>query len=205
MEALYLWIDSALIAPFKLSSVPIIGYYLGCFSLALICVLVGQLTIAVAYLWNRRFIQTDNRDMVSLHNASMKALAVKDKGGYKKCNKAANEAFGKVFFSQIALAASSLWPLPFAVGWLQTRFVQVQFALPVKLPYIGDNVGYLFTFLPIYILTFILFGKVKSRLPFFRKVSALLNLRSKDDEEKMILLSDLAASARTENKPSLSS
>ena len=212
MEAFYLWIDTVLIVPFKLIGVPILGYYFGCFTLALLCVLLGQFTIAVAYLWNRRFIQADNHSMVSLHNASMKALAAKDKGGYKKCNKAANDAFGKVFFAQIALAASSLWPLPFAMGWMQTRFLHVEFTLPVKLPIVGETVGYLFTFLPIYILVFILFGKVKARLPFFRRISCLLDLQSKKEEEKMIFFSDLAASAQPEprqhlgeNKPSLSS
>ena len=205
MDALYLWLDQILIVPFRLGSVPILGYYLGCAVVALLCVLIGQLTIGVAYLWNRRFIETDNRSMVSLHNASMKALAAKDKAGYKKCNKAANEAFGKVFFSQITLAASSLWPLPFAIGWMQTRFLDVAFPLPVALPLLGDSVGYLFTFLPIYVLVFILFGKIKGRLPFFKKIRAILDQSGQRDKQEMIRLSDLAASANTEKSPSLSS
>ena len=205
MEAYYFWIDTILIAPFRLSGSPIIGYYIGCFSLAMFCVLIGQYTIAAAFLWNRRFIQSDNHNMVAYHNASMKALAVKDKAGYKRCNKAANDAFGKVFFAQIALAASSLWPLPFAVGWLQSRFLHVEFALPVALPVVGKSVGYLFTFLPIYILAFILFGRIKRKLPVLRNVCTLLDQSSKGDDEKMILFSDLSATTQATSKPSLSS
>ena len=184
------WIDSALIFFYRLPEVPIAGYLLGTFVLALCCVVIGQLTISVAFLMNRRRIDADNSNMVRMQNLSIKALASKDKGAYKAFNKEANEAFGKVFFMQIALAAASLWPVPFALAWMQTRFSEVEFALPFSLPVIGDTVGYTFSFFPILILAFILFGKVKRHLPYFNRIHGILNGYTKE-KDGMLTFADL--------------
>jgi len=189
---LYLWIDRFLVFFYRLVDNPILGYYIGTGTLCLLCVIIGQLTLATSFLWNRRSIDHDNQEMVHMHNLSVKALLAKDKKAYKLCNKEANNAFGKVFFSQIAMSISSLWPVPFALAWMQTRFGDVSFELPVKLPLIGDTVGFLFTAIPIYILMYILFGKIKSRLPFFGRMTRMLSEYDKKESETMIRLSDLA-------------
>jgi len=189
------WLDTAFIFFFRLPEIPILGYYLGCAVLSLACVVVGQITIAVAFFWNQKFIDRDNHEMVRMHNLSVKALLAKDKRAYKSCNKVANDAFGKVFFSQVALSISSLWPIPFAAGWLQTRFQDVSFPLPVSLPVVGGQVGFMFTFLPIYILVYILFGQIKGRLPFFRTVVKRLEQYEGEGEEKMLRFSELAGPA----------
>ena len=191
LATLQQWFDSAFIYFFRLPEIPILGYYLGCAVLSLACVVVGQLTIAAAFFWNKKFIDADNREMVHMHNLSVRALLAKDKKAYKSCNKAANDAFGKVFFSQIALSVSSLWPIAFAAGWMQTRFQDVTFALPVSLPVVGDQVGFMFTFLPIYILVYILFGRIKGRLPFFRSIIKRLEQYDTEDAEKMLSISKL--------------
>lgn len=191
-KTIYLWIDGFLIFFYRLFDDPLPGYFLGTAVLCLICVILGQLTLAVAFLWNRPSIDRDNREMVRLHNLSIKALLAKDKKAYKACNKQANDAFGKVFFSQIAMSISSLWPVPFALAWMQSRFSEVAFDLPVKLPVVGETVGYLFSAIPIYILMYILFGKIKARLPFFRKISRILAEYDNEDSESMIRLSDLS-------------
>ena len=192
LATLQQWLDAFFIYFFRLLDIPILGYYLGCSVLALVCVVAGQITIAIAFFWNQRFIDRDNEEMVHMHNLSVRALLSKDKRAYTSCNKAANEAFGKVFFSQIALAISSLWPIPFAAGWMQTRFQDVAFPLPVALPVIGDHVGFMFTFLPIYILVYILFGQIKGHLPFFRTIVKRLEMYDVEGKEKMIRFSDLA-------------
>ena len=189
-----LWLDSAFIFFFRLPEIPILGYYLGCTVLSLACVVVGQITIAIAFFWNQKFIDRDNREMVRMHNLSVRALLAKDKGAYKSCNKVANDAFGKVFFSQVALSISSLWPVAFAAGWLQTRFQDVAFPLPLSVPVLGDHVGFMFTFLPIYILMYILFGWIKVHLPFFRTVVKRLEQYDGEEDEKMIRISELAQS-----------
>jgi hypothetical protein len=191
LATLQLWFDSAFIYFFRLPDIPILGYYLGCAVLSLACVVVGQITIAIAFFWNKRFIDADNREMVRMHNLSVRALLAKDKKAYKSCNKVANDAFGKVFFSQIALSISSLWPVAFAAGWLQTRFQDVTFALPVSLPVIGNQVGFMFTFLPIYILVYILFGWIKGRLPLFRTIVKRLEQYDTESTEKMLSFSEL--------------
>jgi hypothetical protein len=185
-------LDTAFIFFFRLPELPIIGYYLGCAVLSLACVVVGQITIAIAFFWNQKFIDRDNQEMVRMHNLSVKALLSKDKRAYKSCNKVANDAFGKVFFSQIALSVSSLWPIAFAAGWLQDRFQDVSFPLPISLPVIGGQVGFMFTFLPIYILVYILFGQIKGHLPFFRTVVKRLEQYDVEGPEKMIRISELA-------------
>ena len=187
-----LWLDGAFIFFFRLPEIPILGYYLGCTVLSLASVVVGQITIAIAFFWNQKFIDRDNREMVHMHNLSVRALLSKDKQAYKSCNKVANDAFGKVFFSQVALSISSLWPVAFAAGWLQTRFQDVAFPLPFSVPVLGDHVGFMFTFLPIYILMYILFGWIKGHLPFFRTVVKRLEQYDGEGDEKMIRISELA-------------
>ena len=183
-------LDSVLIFFYRIPDVPIAGYLLGTFVLALFCVVIGQLTISVAFLTNRRRIDADNRNMVRMQNLSVKALAAKNKGAYKAFNKEANEAFGKVFFMQIALAAASLWPVPFALAWMQTRFSGVEFPLPFTLPMLGGSVGYTFSFFPILILAFILFGKVKRYLPYFNRIHGILKGYDKEKDD-MITFADL--------------
>jgi hypothetical protein len=202
LTQIYQAMDSALIFVFRFPDIPILGYYLGCLLLSGICVVLGQITIAIAFFWNQKFIDRDNREMVHMHNMSVRALMLKDKGAYKNCNKAANDAFGKVFFSQIALSISSLWPIPFAAGWLQIRFQDVAFPLPFNLPWIGDQVGFLFTFLPIYILVYILFGRIKGHLPYFRTVVKRLEKYDTEGDEKMMRMSDLPRTVR-DNPPVL--
>ena len=188
---LFLWIDRFLVFFYRLVDNPILGYYIGTGTLCLLCVIIGQLTLAASFLWNRRSIDHDNQEMVHMHNLSVKALLAKDKKTYKLCNKVANDAFGKVFFSQIAMSISSLWPVPFALAWMQTRFSEVAFELPVRLPLVGEKVGFLFTAIPIYILMYILFGKIKSKLPFFSSMARILAEYDKKDGDAMIRLSDL--------------
>ena len=48
-------------------------------------------------------------------------------------------------------------------------------------------------FLPIYILVYILFGKIKRWLPFFRKIARILDQYDREGAEKMIRITDLVA------------
>lgn len=196
-NAFFNQIDAVLITLFRLVDTPILGYYLGSVLLCLLCVVAGQMTLALAFRSNRSFIDRDNSRMVKMHNLSIKALMNKNKPAYKSLNKEANDAFGKVFFSQVALSISSLWPVPFALGWMQTRFLDVSFPLPVPLPVVGDAVGFMFTFIPIYILVYILFGHVKAYLPYFRNEKEMLASYDKTENgEKLLSITDLTRANR---------
>jgi hypothetical protein len=166
-EPIYRQADAALIFFFRLVENPMLGYLIGIAVLALLCVVVGDRTIALAVRFNGAFFDRDNRELVRMQNKSLLALQARDKASYLACNQVANDSFGKVFFSQLALGASSLWPVPFALQWLGERFGEVAFLLPIPLG-ARDSVGFAFTFIPMYILVRIVFGKLKDRLPFFR-------------------------------------
>jgi hypothetical protein len=190
LYAIYNGIDGFLISFYRITDIPILGYYLGTAVLSLICVVAGQMTYCWAYRRNHRFFSSDNREMVRMHNLSIKALGAKNKKAYKNCNKQANDAFGKYFFAQVAIGISSLWPVPFALGWMQSRFAEVEFALPITLPGFGSSVGFLFTFFPIYVLTYLLFGKIKHLIPYFSSFERW-RIESHTEAEEMMNFSDL--------------
>jgi hypothetical protein len=173
-QTVYFNIDAFLIFFYRITENSVAGYFIGTWVLSLLCVIIGEFTISLVFRFNKEYIDHDNQKMVKMQTLSVQALMAKDKMSYKACNKEANEAFGKVFFKQIALAASSLWPIPFALGWMQTRFLDVEFLLPCRLPALGESVGYSFTFIPMYILARILFGKIKHKLPYFNKMQKIL-------------------------------
>jgi len=154
-------IDSLLIAPYRWPKNPVIGWWIGTFILAVWTSLLGKLTIALVFRANRSHIKETVQEMSRRHSQSMNALRAGDRAAYKAINKLANEAFGKSFFLQVAMASASLWPLPLALAWLQMRFSSVDFPLPVNLPLIGKSVGYVFIFIPLYILVRILLSKFK--------------------------------------------
>ena len=91
---------------------------------------------------------------------SIEALKARDRPAYEGANKLANEAFGKSFYSQVALSAAFLWPIFFALGWMQHRFLEVEFPLP----FIGFSLGYIGVFL--ISISPIIF-KAEARMPYF--------------------------------------
>jgi len=127
-------------------------------------VLLGEATLKLVMRANLKFVQESMSETVQRHRQSMNAMQAGDKAAYKAINKLANEAYGKTLFLHLAMGAASLWPIPLALGWLQLRFSDVDFPLPVHLPYLGDTVRYTFIFFPLYILVYIAFKNLKSIL-----------------------------------------
>ena len=154
-------IDQFLIAPYRWPENPMLGWWLGTLILALWSTLLGRVTMALVMRVNLRYVKEGLEETSLRHTQSMNALKAGDKESYKAINKLANEAYGKTFFLQVAMAAASLWPIPLALGWLQLRFSDVRFPLPLDLPFIGNSVGYAFVFIPLYILVRILVGKMR--------------------------------------------
>ena len=162
---LYSIIDSTLMYFYRLPGNPLLGYYLGTFILSLACVIIGEYSISIAFKVNKDKITRDNKDINHFQDLSIKALKAGDKKAYKACNSIANDAFGKSFFSQITLSASSLWPLFIALGWMQYRFSGVEFSLPFSVFGTTYTVGYFLRFVLCYITTRIVFGKLKNKFP----------------------------------------
>ena len=76
---------------------------------------------------NRKHFARITHEMTINNNNSIRALARRDKASYKACNAQANDAFGKSFFSGIALFASSIWPAFLVMAWLAYRFPELTF------------------------------------------------------------------------------
>ena len=188
-ENLYNHVDAVLIYFFRLTDNPMLGYLAGIAVLALVCVVIGDLTVAAAFRVNGTFFRRDNRELVSMQNKSLLALQARDKESYQACNEIANDSFGKVFFTQIALGASSLWPVPFALQWLDGRFANVDFVLPFALG-TRTTVGYAFTFIPMYILMRILFGHVRTHLPGYRRLT-VPEVLDASETESMLTMDDV--------------
>ncbi|CCH50145.1 hypothetical protein [Pseudodesulfovibrio piezophilus] len=183
-QAIYEFLDPWMIWAFRTSDNPYLGFAIGLFWLCLLATIIGELCMAGIYFLNAKHFSKINRDMVNHHNLSVQAIGVKDKVAWKACNSIANEAFGKNFFSHIALFASSLWIVPFGIGWLFYRFGSVDFVVP----FIGQ-VGPSFIFIPLYILVRWLFGKAKPWLPVFKTIRR--KIKENEGEDEMLLFSDL--------------
>jgi hypothetical protein len=169
-------IDPILIGFFRVTGYPLVDFFTGVFCLCMTCVVLGELTISAAIRLNRKHLQDLKQEVSYKEKLSFQAYAADDRVSYKALNKAANDAWGRYFFTMAAYSAGILWPVPFALGWMQTRFQNVDFelAFPLNLV-IGDQVGYPFIFIPMYILTRIIFKYLRPRLPYFRGVQKMLD------------------------------
>ncbi len=175
-DTLALQADSFLITFYRISGYGLIDYFIGTTILAFICIVIGELSISLAIRFNKRYLDSMSKEMKEKEMLSIAAYRAGDKDGYKSLNKQATDVWGKHFFTMVAYSAGILWPIPFALGWMQTRFSEVQFDLAFPLSLIfGKSVGYIFTFIPIYILCRIFFKYMRPHLPYFKGVQKLLN------------------------------
>lgn len=178
-DNLFYRIDDFLIFFYRLTGFAYLDYLIGTLCLSLICVLIGELTVSLAIRFNQRILDQMADEIDKKESLSMAAYAAGDKEGYKALNKQATDEWGKHFFTMVGYSAGILWPIPFAMGWMQTRFNDVDFELAMPLSLIfGQTVGYLFTFIPLYILTRIIFKYLRPYLPYFRGVQKMLDRRA---------------------------
>jgi len=171
MPSFYLFLDPYLIWFYRITGSALTDFFIGTFVLALIVIIIGEFTISLTFLAVKRRIDQTTDEVIKFQNLSVDALAAGDKQVYSAANKLANDAFGKSFFMQIALSAAFLWPICFALAWMQYRFLEVEFPLPV----IGYSLNYIGVFIIIYAATYLLFKRVKYKLPFFRRIKVILD------------------------------
>ena len=101
------------------------NFLLGTLALAVLSLLVGEFTSFLASFVVRRHFEQVTGEAKRYQDLSMEALKAGDRPAYEAANKLANEAFGKSFYSQVALSATFVWPIFFALGWMQHRFLEV--------------------------------------------------------------------------------
>jgi len=176
LDILALQADSFLITFYRITGYSLIDYFIGTAILSFLCIIIGELSVSLAIRFNKRYLDAMSRKMTEKETLSLEAYRSGDQAGYKALNKEATDAWGKHFFTMVAYSAGILWPIPFALGWMQTRFSEVQFDLAFPLSLIfGKSTGYIFTFIPIYILCRILFKYMRPYLPYFRGVQRQLD------------------------------
>ena len=172
----FIWIDRLLIAGYRVSGFAFADFLLGTLWLAFICVLIGELTVSLALKINRRYFVQMNTEMRHKEQLALDAYHAGDMTAYEALNKQATDAWGRRFFTMFGYSAGMFWPLPFALGWMQTRFVGVEFAIAAPISWIfGASASYPFVFIPIYILARIMFKYLRPRLPFFRDIQRMLD------------------------------
>ena len=152
-DTFVLQMDNFLIAFYRITGASLVDYFIGTFVLAFLCVIIGEVSVSLAIKFNKRYLDSMSREMKQKEMLSIAAYRAGDKDGYRSLNKEATDVWGKHFFTMVAYSAGILWPIPFALGWMQTRFAGVEFdlAFPLSLLF-GKSVGYIFTFIPVYIL-----------------------------------------------------
>jgi hypothetical protein len=166
MPSFLLALDPYLIWWYRLPGNAYAGFFLGTFVLALICLILGDVTFSLASRLQGKHLDSVATEATEYQDLSIKAAKAGDKASYHAANKLANDAFGKSFFSLMALSMARLWPAPFALAWMQYRFLEVEFPIPGT-PW---SLGYIGVFILIYIAAYL----TLKRLPWFRRLRALL-------------------------------
>lgn len=182
LNQFYFVIDGFLILFYRFSSIPILNYMIGTFCLSMMAVILGELTVSIALKFNKKYIGGLSESMKSKEAMAIHAYERGDMAGYKALNKQATDVWGKKFFTMMGHSAAILWPIPFALGWMQTRFQDVEFMISFPFTVITDSVGYTFSFFPIYILSRIVFGHMRPWLPYFSSVHKSLMETASDSK-----------------------
>ncbi len=164
----FLFVDPYLIWFFRLTGQSWLNFLLGNLVLAFLALLVGEFTSLLASFMVRRHFEQVAGEAKKYQNLSMEALEAGDRPAYEAANQLANEAYNKSFFMQVALSATFFWPIFFVLGWLQYRFFELEFPIPLT----GLSLGYIGVFILLYLLTYFLFKRVKYRLPYLRRLKA---------------------------------
>ena len=185
----YFWLDRVLITPYRFFDNPVAGFFFGTFVLCIGCVILGEITFRVASRINRGYILNLRSAMARMHNLSVKALMLRDKENFQACNKVANEAFGKYFFNMLTLGAAVLWPVAFALAWMNNRFGHIEFEMLFPMPLLGNSVAFTAVLIPMYILCRILWARLKRRFPVFGVKPA--QNRDEPVPEEMIRMKDV--------------
>jgi hypothetical protein len=90
----------------------------------------------------------------------MEALKTGDRPAYEAANKLANDAFSQSFFMQLALSATFFWPVFLLMGWMQYRFFDLEFPVPLT----SLRLGFIGIFILVFIPAYLVFRQVKARL-----------------------------------------
>jgi hypothetical protein len=166
MHPFYQLLDPYLIWFYRLTGHAGVDFVIGTLGLASIALLVGEVTVFLAFLFTRKNHNRYTAEATKYQDLSMDALKAGNKEAYKAANTLANDAFGHTFFQQLTLSAAFLWPVFFALAWMQYRFLEVEFPIPGT----SYALGYIGGFILIYIAAYL----ILKRLPWFRRIQEIM-------------------------------
>jgi hypothetical protein len=164
------YLDPFLMPFYQLTGLSGLDGVIGTLLLALVVVVVGEFTISLVFLVNRRHLDKLNRKLKKFSDLSQEALRMGDAASYKVLNQQANDAYGHVFFNKFGLSAAALWPAFFALDWMQPHFAETGVAVPG----FSSGANYVVVFLICYILARMVFGRLKRHLPYFKSQYQML-------------------------------
>lgn len=173
MYSLLLTLDPLLIAPYRFTGEALSGFLLGTTMLCVWCIVLGDAASIVVSRFNRKRLIELQRDMEHHHKLSETALRMGDKESFKAVNKQGHDAFGYYFSMGAALFCSSIWPLPFALGWMDGRFNGATPTLPWDVWLIGQQPTVVFWFLFLYIPLRMVYAGYMSRWAWYNNLRGL--------------------------------
>jgi hypothetical protein len=166
MHPFYLALDPYLIWSYRLTGHAGMNLVIGTLVLALIALLIGEVTAFLAFWFTRKGIDRYAEEAAKYQTLSMDALKAGNKEAYTAANTLANDAFGRSFFQQLTLSAAFLWPVFFALAWMQYRFLHIEFPIPGT----KWSLGFMGPFIIIYVAAYL----ILKRLPWFRRVKGII-------------------------------
>ena len=177
---MWYYLDPYILAIYELTGLEAADGLIGTFILALAVVVIGEFTISLVFRANRRHLERLDQNLSKFSELSQEALRRGDEASYRALNKQANDAYGHVFFNKFGLSAASLWPIFFALDWMQPHFAETG----VALPFLASGANYVAVFLACYVMARLVFGRLKRHLPYFKGQYALLMSYDRPDAER---------------------
>jgi hypothetical protein len=171
MHPLWILVDPYIIWLYRLTGYAFADFIFGTFVLAWIALLVGEFTVSVVFLAAKQRIDASTDEARRYQDLSADALSAGNKEAYRAANKLANDAFGKSFFMQIALSAAFLWPIFLALAWMTQRFAELEFPILFS----SFSLGFTGVFIVMYATAYLIFKRIKYRLPYFRRIKSILD------------------------------
>lgn len=167
MHPFYQVLDPYLIWFYRLTGHAGVNLVIGTLFLAGLTQILGGSTAFLAAKFTKKHFDRYNEEAMKYHDLSMDALKAGNKQVFKAANTLANDAFGHTFFQQVTLSAAFLWPVFFALAWMQYRFLELE----VPIPGTNYSLGFIGVFIPLYFLTYWIIKKIKQSFHSCRRLS----------------------------------
>lgn len=152
-------VDRFLIWFYRLTGLPVVDFLLGTMALVILCLFLGKGTALFVLRFLQPRLEKYGAKAAKYQELAVAALKAGDQETYRSINRLANDAFGHTFFQQVALSAAYLWPVFFALAWMQLRFLDLE----VPIPGTPWSFGFIGVFMLIYLATLMVLKLVGGR------------------------------------------